>query len=535
MPEQVKKILDRFLEWWKKFETKQKALLISIIAVIVLALVILGVVVSRPSYVTIVTCEDTKKASEVKELFDKDGSINYKVSDDGLTFKVVKEDEANATILLGKNDIPSDGYSIENVTSGSFSTTEADKQKKYQLYLEKKFAEHLKTISHVKDAKVDLKLPSDDGTISSKKEQGYASIVLDLSKDLDEDQAYGIAQFVATELGNEDTSNVMIIDTKANVLYAGTDSENQVGAASSKLSYQQKQEAKIKKDIKDLLVKSKTYSNVEVSLGLKLDFDDTESVQHNFSAPEGQTNGMVGSVSEYGSESTGGPAAEPGTGSNDDTTYQTQDGNTTSSTISDKTTNYQNNEEIIKKKNSGGTIKYSESTASIKATQYVVYDEKKMKSSGELKGQSFDEFVSKNSKAKTVKVTKNMKTLIAKATGLDEANIEIQVLQQPEFVYDDSSISVTDILQIVLAVLIFALLGYVVFRSTQKAKEVEEVEPEVSVESLLQQTEEAEKDNLENIGYQEKSETRRLIEQFVDDNPEAVALLLRNWLNEDWE
>ena len=129
MPEQVKKILDRFLEWWKKFETKQKALLISIIAVIVLALVILGVVVSRPSYVTIVTCEDTKKASEVKELFDKDGSINYKVSDDGLTFKVVKEDEANATILLGKNDIPSDGYSIENVTSGSFSTTEADKQK----------------------------------------------------------------------------------------------------------------------------------------------------------------------------------------------------------------------------------------------------------------------------------------------------------------------------------------------------------------------------------------------------------------------
>ena len=158
-----------------------------------------------------------------------------------------------------------------------------------------------------------------------------------------------------------------------------------------------------------------------------------------------------------------------------------------------------------------------------------------MKSSGELKGQSFDEFVSKNSKAKTVKVTKNMKTLIAKATGLDEANIEIQVLQQPEFVYDDSSISVTDILQIVLAVLIFALLGYVVFRSTQKAKEVEEVEPEVSVESLLQQTEGAEKDNLENIGYQEKSETRRLIEQFVDDNPEAVALLLRNWLNEDWE
>ena len=29
-------------------------------------------------------------------------------------------------------------------------------------------------------------------------------------------------------------------------------------------------------------------------------------------------------------------------------------------------------------------------------------------------------------------------------------------------------------------------------------------------------------------------ETRKLIEKFVDENPEAVANLLRNWLNEDW-
>ena len=31
---------------------------------------------------------------------------------------------------------PAQVYSIDNVTDGSFSTTEADKQKKYQVYLE---------------------------------------------------------------------------------------------------------------------------------------------------------------------------------------------------------------------------------------------------------------------------------------------------------------------------------------------------------------------------------------------------------------
>ena len=63
---------------------------------------------------------------------------------------------------------------------------------------------------------------------------------------------------------------------------------------------------------------------------------------------------------------------------------------------------------------------------------------------------------------------------------------------------------------------------------------MEELEPEISVESLLVSTAEVHEE-LEDIGYTEKSEVRLMIEKFVDENPEAVALLLRNWLNEDWE
>ena len=39
---------------------------------------------------------------------------------------------------------------------------------------------------------------------------------------------------------------------------------------------------------------------------------------------------------------------------------------------------------------------------------------------------------------------------------------------------------------------------------------------------------------LEDIDLEAKSETRKMIEKFVDENPEAVANLLRNWLSEDW-
>ena len=113
MPEKLKQILDKIVEWWKKFSTKQKTLIISIVAVIVVALVILTAVVSKPTMVTLITCESTTQASEVKELLDGEG-VAYELSQDGLTFEVNEKDEANASILLGSNDIPTEGYSIDD-------------------------------------------------------------------------------------------------------------------------------------------------------------------------------------------------------------------------------------------------------------------------------------------------------------------------------------------------------------------------------------------------------------------------------------
>ena len=106
--------------------------------------------------------------------------------------------------------------------------------------------------------------------------------------------------------------------------------------------------------------------------------------------------------------------------------------------------------------------------------------------------------------------------------------------EEPRFIYEaDDGRSITDYAQIIIAVLIFALLGYVVFRSTRTQK-VEELQPEISVESLLESTTDSQ-ETLEDIGYNEKSDVRLMIEKFVDENPDAVASLLRNWLNEDWE
>jgi flagellar M-ring protein FliF len=149
---------------------------------------------------------------------------------------------------------------------------------------------------------------------------------------------------------------------------------------------------------------------------------------------------------------------------------------------------------------------------------------------------TYEEYQQLNSDPVEEDIDESFISIVSNATGIPVSAISFKSYVQPIYEVETSGgRSLSDILQIVLAVLIFALLGFVVFRSTRKPTE-EELEPELSVESLLEATQLSEEDEaLDNIGYAEKSETRVLIEKFVDENPEAAALLLRNWLNDDWE
>ena len=128
-----------------------------------------------------------------------------------------------------------------------------------------------------------------------------------------------------------------------------------------------------------------------------------------------------------------------------------------------------------------------------------------------------------------------MSQLVAAATGIAENNIQIRVVEKPVFEAKEASSfgdNVTNYLMVILTVLIAGLLIFVIIKGTSPV-EVTEMEPELSVEDLLATTQDNAQ-TLEEIELEDKSDTRIMIEKFVDENPEAVALLLRNWINEDW-
>ncbi len=535
MQERLRNIPKQLLEWWNKFSVKQKTLLASISVIVIIGLAIVARVLTTPTMVTIRTCEDTKEAGEVKQLLDGE-DIKYEVSSDGLSFSVKSQDEANAAILLGQNGIPASGYDINNVFEGGFSRTEADKTKKYQLYLQEELAQQLEMLDTVEEATVKLSMPVDDGTVLALQEDTYAAVTLTLSEEMDEERASGLAKWIATAVGNDTTDDISIMDTAGNMLFLGGDTSTSVGAASGQLSYKTKAENMVKGQVKDVILGTGVYDSASVGLNLNISFDEREETDNNYYTEDGAEHGPVSSESILEEEATGGDGGVPGTDTNngDDTTYVLQDAAISSRTVSDTDRQYNTSQRVTTTKGGVGEVDYENSSITVVANQNRYYSEAALKASGELDDMTFDEFVAQNRDKVKLDVDQDFVQMISKATGFAEENIVIVAYEVPFFEYDSGgNQNLMDYLPIIIAVIIMLMLGYVVFRSTRKEQVLVDEEPELSVESLLASTKEAE-DTLEDIGFSEKSETRVLIEKFVDENPEAVASLLRNWLNEEW-
>jgi len=529
MVERLKELGKKVLEWWKKFDIKKKIALVSAVAVVVLTLVILGVVLNRTTMVELITCESTSEASSIKKLLDA-ANIENQVSDDGLRIMVSEDDISSANLELGANGYPTADYDMDKVFSGGFSSTESDKAKKYNAYLESKIASDLASMEVIDEAKVTLSVPEDNGTIYASEQEAFVSVSLKLNDSIDEDAASGIAKFIATAVGNEDTANITIMDYSANLLFAGEEEDAQGISPTTMMSQLNKSTEQMKKAVKEIFL-AQGYDTVTVAPQLKMDSSRKSQYSVEYSAPDGRDEGMLNSEEWYRSESTNGTAGTPGTDSNDDTTYMLETGGDSSTEVDEGSKNYLPNKTETTTEQSAGSIIPEESTISIVLTNYVYYDEDELKAQGALDDITFDEFVAQNRDRREVEVADNLIDSVAMATGIDAERISILSYEEPFFQpSSNTGLPWSMILTIIILVLIVLLLGFVVFRSTRPVV-VEDVEPETSVEDLLASTK---TDALDDIEYEEKSEAKKLIDKFVDENPEAVAQLLRNWLNDEW-
>lgn len=533
-------IKDKFLAFWDKYTTKQKTLIISVVLAIFFAVVLLGYFLTRPVYTELV-----KLSGDTASTFDSalsSGGIDYKKESDSkgnTVFSVEQSQYSDAVLLMGENKITDTEMSWDDAFNNDMTVSSAEKQTKATLALQSSIRKGLMNFDGVEDATVYVNRPTDDGTIFSEKKETSVSASLKLAKgsEITSETAQAIAYYLANAVGNSTTDNIILTDTTGNLLYGQKEDNTLGGSVSGSDDYKEKLRNTFCKNVSNMLMKA-GYDDVQIgSANIKFNMDKVTELVKTYTANEGQDQGLYSSSYNYKSTGNFGSGGVPGTDSNGDQTDTMiqNTGSSNSETTLDKY-NYLPNETVQNIEHEVGAVEPDQSSIGIVLTKYNVIKEETLESQGLLKDTTFEEYVNNNSAVTDLQVPQELITLVSAATGIATNNITIQIKQKPVYEAKESSSfmdNASNYLMVILTLLIAGLLVFVIIKGTSPV-EVTELEPELSVEDLLATTQEDDKQDLDEIELSDKSETRQLIEKFVDENPEAVALLLRNWINEDW-
>lgn len=537
MPDRIQQIFQRFLDFWNRYNRRQKTIVLSSLAAVILTLVILVAVLSTPKYVDLTNCQNYNEMSQITTIL-TDNGYKYQTNESTMTILVREKDLLNAKMLLATSKIETTDYTYQEYFSSiGISTTESDKLSMYQEAKKTELKKNLEAFDAVETALVDLYIADTSNSLFQTKEGSSVSVVLSLTREIGDEEAENFAYFIKNSVQNLQLKDITILSSTGESLYAGdsTSSTGSYSALNKQLKYEQQLAGYAANDIKNAILSTGLYNDVKVIVKFDINHEQMERLLTEYSVPEGQEQGFF--ANSYLEKSTGGSTVGgvPGTDSNeDDTSYDIQTSNGTTSTYSLEKNEYLVNVMQESTTTTPGDIIEDSSTISVVLTRNVIYNEEDAQALGYLQDMTWDEFKAANAEPVSVEFDDRWREIISNGTGgIPLDNISV-VAYEKHFFFDRdrSTRPLSFYLQLVLALAILGLLAFVLLRSSRPIV-VEETEPELSVEQMLATTKETQR--VEDIDLQEKSEVRKAIEKFVDENPEAVALLLRNWLDDGWD
>ncbi len=537
MPEFLNRISNQLTEFWNKYSTKQKIQMATTIAIGIIALVVLVVFLNRPKYELLQGDLEPSQVNVIVETLTASG-INNQVGEDARSVYVEQGSTRDATLALAEIGILSGNeLTYDDLFESSIMTTESERALKRKEFLKTSLANTIELIDGVEQAEVELVMPESERTILDDAKESKASILITTNEKLASGSVESIAKLVATGVDNLSLDNVTVIDSTGRLLFDGQTVTDSIGNISSRTEYEMQKELMVKSNVRSILLSAGEYDDAMVTVDLVIDFDELEQVTERHSTQDGSNTGIVVEDNTYAEESTNASTGgTPGTDANGVTDTMIADGNESTVTIEERNVVYTYDTEVATAVKAIGGVKYDDSTVSVSLTKYRIYDQVMLENQedGILQGRTWEQFkydITQQGRTKIEEVDEDIIEMIRMASNVD--NVMVLAYEVPKFIDREAEESnMSDYLLIGIIVLMILLLGYAVYKGTEPV-EIKEIEPELSVEEMLASTRQT--SDLEAIEFDGKSEARVEIENFVDNNPDAVALLLRNWLNEDWE
>jgi len=533
MQERLKELPKKFLEYWNKWTSKQKTIIISAIAAVIVLVAILVAVLGRTKYVEVGTFDDTKTASQVVSLL-RESAITTKLGPDNVTVLVDEEMYMDAVMTVSVSDMVGDEFGLDDLLNNDLTTTNGDRLTKNHLYTTNDLEKYIRNFYDSVDEVFITYIAKDTtNSILASNKSIPVSVALVTNDLFKKEEALAIATQVAAAVGNYNTDDVKVTNQNGKILFNGSleDAEDEFDVT-DRIALEEFVRNNYIDAVTGLMMRS-FFTEVTVAPYLDINSDNTKEMITQYLPLDGEIHGVLIEEHETASEGENGLGDIPGTDSNDEVDYYWAD--TTGGAYETSTMDrfYEPSVSIKEIVYDTGTVNPENSSISVSAYRSIVRTEEELEMLGLLDDMSFEEYSLRNSDPVLTEVSDDLYSLVSKGTGIPEENIKIVTYDVYKYIpREEVARDWTFYLQILLAVILIAFLLFVVFRGMAPV-EVTELEPELSVEQLLATTKENQ--SLEDVEFSEQSETRKMIEKFFEENPEAVAQLLRNWLNEDWD
>ena len=534
MLDRLKQIPKKIAEIWKKYSAKQRAVIISTVAVVVLALIVLIVILNQTQFVKLYTFDDTASAKTAMAVLESN-AIEHRLGTDDRTIEVNEKQKQDAVLALADSDVMAESaFTLQDLLNTDLSTTTSDKQRNNHLYLQSELKAKIEKMDGVNKASV-LYYPSDNSHSILKEQRDIgATIMLNVNDKFDlANTPTSIATAVAYAIGNSTTDKIKVIDQHGRLLFGGESTDPDSLNSTQALTY----EKTVEKWYMDKLMELATingYHYAEIVPHLDVNMEKTSTMFTEYIATEGLQS-AYDSYTKISSENQGPAGDIPGTDSNDEPDYYIETSGSGSSAYNEETYKFKPSERVTQSIRNSPFIIHENSSLAITLRRAINITEEELEENGTLENTTFERYAETHQELTRIDdqaVIDDLKQLFSDASGIPVNSISIIAYTEPFYSPKDTGEgpNLSLILEILLAALIVGLLLFVVFRAMKPA-EVVETEPELSVERLLATT--RENQSLEDIEFGEKSETRKMIEKYIDENADAVAALLRNWLNDD--
>ena len=302
MDTKLKGVWEKVKAFFKNMSTKVRIILGASLAVVLIAIIALVLVLNNRPYATLFTNLTTAEASEIISYLQENGVTDYRLVGDTIEVRADQQDVLLAQLALA--GYPKDGTLYDTYFSnvGTMSTT-SERATAFKIAVEEKLAAVIRKFPGVRDADVQLAFGEERTYVFEEvNTETKATVYLDLvdGMTLSNQQVEGIRGLVSHAIEGLNIENVFITDGLGNTYSAG-DTADLGDASQLKRQQEEYYNNLIRTQIVQILSGIYGEDNVRVSVHTTMDVNRRYIESTEYSQPEGsyENGGLIGKETTF--------------------------------------------------------------------------------------------------------------------------------------------------------------------------------------------------------------------------------------------